>query len=73
MNVRTLAVLVAAVLLGACGSDGADAEGGTDALTRDLLAEPVGDGRSTPVAVDPSLADTTAPRVSVSRIGFNRG
>lgn len=45
---------------------------GTEDLNRALLAQPAGDGQSTPVAADPSLVDE-GQRVTVSEVGFNRG
>lgn len=68
-------VLVASTLFltAACGSgESADDGGDTESLTRDLLSQPAGDGQSTPVAVDPSLAES-GERVSVGGVGFDRG
>lgn len=55
----------------ACGGDPAE-DASTEELNRQLLAAPVTDGRSTPVAVDPALAQE-GPRLPVSQVGINRG
>lgn len=68
-------VLVASTmfLAAACGGgESADDGEDTESLTRDLLSQPAGDGQSTPLAADPSLAQS-GERVSVSSVGFNRG
>lgn len=72
LNVRSLTALAAAVLAGACAADQPQAGSGTEELTRELLEQPVGDGRSTPLAVDDSFVDTGA-RVPVTEVGINRG
>lgn len=68
-------VLVASTLFLAAACGGGDSAGDgadTEALTRDLLSQPPSDGQSTPVAADPSLAQS-GERVSVSSVGFDRG
>ncbi|MDX1645571.1 MAG: thioredoxin domain-containing protein [Longimicrobiales bacterium] len=74
LNKRTILGLATALLVAACGGDErSDAPGSsTESLTRDLLSQPAGDGQSTPLAVDPSLAQEGA-RVPVSALGFDRG
>lgn len=67
---RSLFVFSAALLIGACAAE--EPQGGTEDLTRQLLEQPAGDGRSTPLAVDESLVDEGS-RVSVTQIGINRG
>jgi len=72
MNAGLRTILTCAVVgLAACASGDAEGEG-TEDLTRSLLAQPAGDGVSTPMAVDESMA-SQGPRVSVSDVGFNRG
>ena len=72
MNAGLRALLVFA-LVGAASCASGDAEtDGTEDLTRALLAQPAGDGMSTPLAVDPAMASQGA-RVSVAQVGFNRG
>ena len=72
-NKPTALLLFAALTLTAACADGeAGDTGGTESLTRDLLAQPAGDGQSTPLAVDPSLAQE-GQRVMVSDVGFDRG
>ncbi|MCH1571000.1 MAG: DsbA family protein [Longimicrobiales bacterium] len=69
-GLRTI-VMGALMVVAACSSP--DSEGqGTEDLTRNLLAQPVGDGTSTPLAVDEAMA-SQGPRVSVAEVGFNRG
>ena len=58
-----------ALLAGACSGDAP----ATDETTAALLAQPVGDGVSTPIAADPSLAEADVAPVSVAPLGFNRG
>lgn len=48
-------------------------EAGTEDLTSSMLAQPAGDGMSTPMAVDGSIAASDGPPVSVASVGFNRG
>lgn len=71
-KLRILAALSTLVLAGACGSQSAQDETDTRQLSQELLDQPVGDGNSTPVAADQSLADA-GPRVPVSQVGINRG
>ncbi len=72
MNAGLRALLLFALVgAAACASGDAEADG-TEDLTRSLLAQPAGDGMSTPLAVDPSMA-SEGPRVSVAQVGFNRG
>jgi protein-disulfide isomerase len=69
-GLRTI-VMGALMVVAACSSP--DSEGqGTEDLTRNLLAQPAGDGTSTPLAVDEAMA-SQGPRVSVAEVGFNRG
>lgn len=63
------ASLVIALLAGAC----ADEAPATDETTAALLAQPLSDGMSTPVAADPGLARENATPVPISPLGFNRG
>lgn len=72
VKVRIVVALLATAGLGACGSEGPDGSSDTEDLSRSLLQEPVTDGRSTPVAVDPELA-RQGPRVPVAQVGINRG
>lgn len=65
------AVAFSAIALVGCGA--AAETGDTSNLSRDLLAQPAGDGLSTPIAADPSLTQNEAPRVQVSAVGINRG
>lgn len=69
---RPVGAILTALALGAC-SGTASEQGSADSPTADLLAQPVTDGRSTPLAVDPSLAQEGAPPVEVVDLGFNRG
>lgn len=69
---RILTALGAVLLIGACGSGEPEAAVDTEELSRELLSQPVGDGRSTPVAADESLTDA-APQVSVSELGIDHG
>lgn len=61
--------LAIALLLGACSND--DPAG--DETTAALLAQPVGDGMSTPLAADPSLTQDDVPPVPIAPLGFDRG
>lgn len=72
VNLRIVAALLAALGVGACDSDTADGSADTEDLSRSLLDAPITDGRSTPVAVDPELAQQ-GPRVPVAQVGINRG
>jgi protein-disulfide isomerase len=72
VNLRVVVTLLAAIGAGACGSDQTDGAADTEDLSRSLLEQPITDGRSTPVAVDPELAEE-GPRISVSQVGINRG
>lgn len=74
MTVKTRLLASFLVLLGtaACDSGPSSEAGSTEDLNRELLAQPVTDGRSTPVAVDPELAQQ-GPRLPVSEVGINRG
>ena len=68
-----LAALTILLLSTACAAEEAEEGGGdTESLTRELLTQPTGDGRSTPLAADPSSAEPGA-RVPVQSVGFNRG
>ncbi len=69
-GLRTI-LMVALMVVAACGSPDAEGEG-TEDLTRSLLAQPAGDGSSTPLVVDEVMA-SQGPRVSVAELGFNRG
>lgn len=72
MNAGLKTVLLLALSgVAACGAAPAE-DDGTEDLTRSLLAQPAGDGISTPLAVDQSMA-SQGPRVSVAQVGFNRG
>ena len=71
LNNKKFVLLLAALSVAACTSAGAD-ETGTDDTTRSLLATPAGDGMSTALGVDESMANQ-GPRVPVSEVGFNRG
>lgn len=68
----TAALITIALLSTSCSSQEANA-GGTDDTTRNLLNQPVGDGRSTPLTVDPSLVQEGGPQVSLTVVGFNQG
>lgn len=68
---RVLTALAVALAMVAC-DDGSGAEADTSDLNRELLAQPVTDGRSTPLAVDPSMVQE-GPRVPVAQVGINRG
>ena len=61
-----------ATLACSAGDSASDTADGTEDITRSLLAQPAGDGVSTTLAVDESLA-SQGPRVSVAEVGFNRG
>lgn len=69
-RLRHLLVLSAAVLVGACADAPADTS--SESTTRSLLAQPVGDGMSTPLEAAGAPAQDTPP-VSVAEVGFNRG
>lgn len=72
MNAGFRALLLVMLMSSAgCSSQGTEADG-TEDLTRSLLAQPAGDGMSTPLALDPAMASEGA-RVSVAQVGFNRG
>ena len=69
-KLRSLLVLSAA-LVTACSP--AEEEGAsTDDVTRALLSQPAGDGRSTPLATGPQ-APTEGPEIPLSQVGLNRG
>ncbi|MDA0327801.1 MAG: thioredoxin domain-containing protein [Gemmatimonadetes bacterium] len=72
MNPRfsTFAAMSCLLVAVACTAD-APAPGTSD-LTRSLLAQPAGDGMSTPLAAIPSVGEAV-PDVPVEEIGFNRG
>lgn len=61
--------LLLALLVGAC--TGQESPG--DDTTAALLAQPAGDGMSTPIAVDPSLAEENGTPVPIAPLGFNHG
>lgn len=71
-TLRSLALLSAALVTMACGGQDTQPTDSTDELSRDLLDQPLTDGRSTPVAADPDLAQE-GPRVPVAQVGVNRG
>ncbi|MEM7416097.1 MAG: thioredoxin domain-containing protein [Gemmatimonadota bacterium] len=73
MNSRTIgaALLLSALALGACAEQ--EQTEGTSDLSRDLLAQPAGDGTSTPIPTDATLDNADAPRVRVSEVGIDRG
>lgn len=70
-DIRSLFAVFTLLLIGGCAAEEEPLEG-TEDLTRELLEQPAGDGRSTPIAVDESLVDE-GPRVPVTEIGINRG
>jgi len=70
LKIRITALAAAALLVGSCADDPPTPD--TRALSRDLLAQPVSDGRTTPVTGDPALSGQEA-RVPVSEVGVNRG
>lgn len=70
-DIRSLLAVFTVLLIGGCAAEEEPLEG-TEDLTRELLEQPAGDGRSTPIAVDESLVDE-GPRVPVTEIGINRG
>lgn len=74
MNSKTkiLGALLLVVSVAACDDSQAESAADTEDLNRSLLSAPATDGRSTPLAVDPSLAQQ-GPRVPVTQVGFNRG
>lgn len=72
VKIRIVAALTATLFGAACGGDPAADAADTSDLSSDLLAQPVTDGRSTPVAVDPEIAQE-GPRVPVAQVGINRG
>ena len=69
-SVRT-AALLCGLLSAACAEDSGETEA-TDNTTAELLAQPVSDGVSTPLAVDPGLLQE-GPPVQIGDLGFNRG
>lgn len=75
MSLKSWSVLVLGLAVTTIACSEPQAEGQTTDLTRSLLAEPAGDGVSTPtpIAADPSLADEDSPRIPVSMVGINRG
>jgi protein-disulfide isomerase len=73
MRFRTLTFLIVGATLAAACSGGELDETGTSDLTRSLLAQPAGDGSSTPTRGDGSMLFDEGPRVPVEEVGFNRG
>jgi protein-disulfide isomerase len=71
-RIAVVTALLGALVAPACSTE-ADGSASVDGTTAELLTQPVGDGVSTPVAVDPSLVDDGAPRVQVDELGFDRG
>ncbi|MDX1494523.1 MAG: thioredoxin domain-containing protein [Longimicrobiales bacterium] len=72
LKIRSLAAFLLLTVGAACGGSEAQPEADTEDLNRSLLSAPVTDGRTTPVAVDPELAQQ-GPRVPVAQVGINRG
>lgn len=70
LKTRISALAAATILLGSCADEAPSSD--TRELSRDLLAQPVSDGRTTPVAGTPPLSGQEA-RVPVSQVGVNRG
>lgn len=66
----SLACLAAMFLIVGCAEEGEAP--GTDSVTRSLLAEPAGDGLSTPLS-NSATPQEAGPRVEVSLVGINRG
>ncbi len=66
----SVAMVSGALMATACSSS--DSVPSTDDLTRSLLAQPIGDGTSTPVTIYGSSEDN-GPRVPVAQVGFNLG
>jgi protein-disulfide isomerase len=64
-------LLLGASVATACGEDAGDGAAGDD-TTAQLLAEPVGDGMSTPIAGTPATVPE-GERIPVTDLGFNRG
>jgi protein-disulfide isomerase len=73
MRLTSFAVLMVAGGLAVAGCSGEAAEDGTSDLSRNMLAEPVGDGLSTPIASGPNRGPGDEPRIQVSSLGINRG
>lgn len=69
-TLRSLLVLPT-LLLAAC-SPAEEQATGTDDVTRSLLSQPAGDGRSTPLATGPQ-APARGPEIPLSQVGHNRG
>ncbi len=63
--------LLCAGLLAGCTSEGGEAAAGDD-TTAALLAQPVGNGMSTPIPIDRAGGGDTPP-VAVEELGFDRG
>lgn len=72
MKLRLLALFVVFSGATACGEAPAADSGSSQDVNRALLADPVTDGKSTPVAVDPSMVQE-GPRLPVDQVGINRG
>ncbi|NNF12481.1 MAG: thioredoxin domain-containing protein [Gemmatimonadetes bacterium] len=72
MKIRCVATFLVVAAVVACGGGPAPDDASTEELNRELLTQPVTDGRTTPVAVDPSLTQE-GPRVPVAQVGINRG
>ena len=71
-RVVTAGALACVLLTAACEADSSEAEAASS-TTADLLAQPITDGMSTPLAVDGSLIQDGGPRVRVTGLGFDRG
>lgn len=69
-NARFLALLTATLVASACSEPPPQAD--SDDTTRSLLAQPVGDGMSTPIVPGDGGA-SGAPQISVAEVGINRG
>ena len=63
--------LICGLLSAACAADSGETEA-VDDTTAELLAQPVSDGVSTPLAGDPTLVQE-GPRVQVADLGFDLG
>ena len=70
-SVLKAGALLCGLLSAACAADSAETEAADD-TTAELLAQPVSDGVSTPLAADPSLVQE-GPPVEITELGFNRG
>ena len=67
----TAGALLCGLLSAACAADSDETEA-VDNTTAELLAQPIGDGVSTPLAVDPALVQE-GPPVEVAQLGFDLG